>query len=115
VLIAVQALVGVQIASCLGPISALLGEIFPTGTRSIGMALSYNVSVTLFGGLAPLIATAMIAGTGNKLAPSFYVMATGIVSLLAVVPLAYRAAGISAALPSQAREAGATASAAPRR
>jgi len=113
VLIAVQALAGVQIASCLGPISALLGEIFPTGTRGIGMALSYNVSVTLFGGLAPLIATAMIAASGSKLAPSFYVMATGIVSVLAVVPLAYRVAGISSALPSPAAEPGATASAAP--
>jgi MFS transporter, MHS family, proline/betaine transporter len=115
VLIAVQALVGLQIASCLGPISALLGELFPTSTRSIGMALSYNVAVTLFGGSAPLIVTAMIAATGNKLAPSFYVMATGIISILAIVPLACRAAGSSSALPSQAAEAGATASAAPPR
>jgi MFS family permease len=95
VLIAVQALVGLQIASCLGPISALLGEIFPTGTRSIGMALSYNVAVTLFGGLAPLIATAMIAASGNKLAPSFYVIVTGIISIAAVVPLAFGRASVA--------------------
>lgn len=89
-LIAVQALVGLQIAACLGPISALLAEIFPTSTRGIGLALSYNVSVTLFGGFSPLIVTSMIAATGNKMAPSFYVMATSIISILAMLALAHR-------------------------
>jgi len=103
VLIAVQALVGLQIASCLGPISALLGEIFPTGTRGIGMALSYNVSVTLFGGLAPLIATAMIAASGNKLAPSFYVIATGLISIIAIAPLAFGKAGLAVTSPAALR------------
>jgi MFS transporter, MHS family, proline/betaine transporter len=90
-LIAVQALVGMQIAACLGPVSALLAEIFPTRTRGIGLALSYNISVTVFGGFAPLIVTSMIAATGNKMAPAFYVMATGIISIIALVPLAHRA------------------------
>jgi MFS transporter, MHS family, proline/betaine transporter len=87
-LIAVQALVGIQIAACLGPVSALLAEIFPTGTRGIGLALSYNVSVTVFGGFAPLIVTSMIAATGDKMSPSYYVMATGIVSIIALAALA---------------------------
>ncbi len=91
-LIAVQALVGLQIAACLGPISALLGEIFPTSTRGIGLALSYNISVTLFGGFAPLIATSMIAATADKMAPSFYVMATSIISIFAVLALSHRMA-----------------------
>jgi MHS family proline/betaine transporter-like MFS transporter len=89
-LILVQALVGLLNAACLGPISALLAEIFPTGTRGTGLALSYNVSVTLFGGFAPLIVTAMIAATGNKLAPSFYVMATAALSIIALLVLAHR-------------------------
>ena len=96
-LIAVQALVGLLNAACLGPISALLAEIFPTGTRGIGLALSYNVSVTLFGGFAPLIVTSMIAATGNKLAPAFYVMATAIISIVAVLVLAQRMARRAAA------------------
>jgi MFS family permease len=91
-LVAVQALVGLLNAACLGPISALLAEIFPTGTRGTGLALSYNVPVTLFGGFAPFIVTAMIAATANKLAPSFYVMATSIVSIVAVAVLAHRTA-----------------------
>jgi MFS transporter, MHS family, proline/betaine transporter len=114
-LIAVQSLVGVQIAACLGPISALLSEIFPTPTRGIGLALSYNVSVTLFGGLAPLIVTSMIAATGNKLAPSFYVIATGIISIAAALPLAYRKAAGSSRFLTQSDVAAPTASAAPPR
>jgi MHS family proline/betaine transporter-like MFS transporter len=91
-LILVQALVGLLNAACLGPISALLAEIFPTGTRGTGLALSYNLSVTIFGGFAPLIVTAMIAATGNKLSPSFYVMATSVISIIAVLVFGRRVA-----------------------
>jgi MFS transporter, MHS family, proline/betaine transporter len=94
-LVAVQALVGLLNAACLGPVSALLAEIFPTGTRGTGVALSYNVSVTAFGGFAPLIVTAMIAATGNKMAPSFYVIATGIISIVAVLALTRRTSAAS--------------------
>lgn len=87
-LIAVQAVVGLQIAACLGPIPVMLADIFPTGTRSTGLAVSYNIAVTTFGGFAPFIVTAMIAATENKMAPSFYVMATSFLSIVAVVVLA---------------------------
>jgi MHS family proline/betaine transporter-like MFS transporter len=88
-LIAVQAFVGLLNAACLAPISALLAEIFPTGTRSTGLALSYNLSVTLFGGFAPLIATSLIAATGNKLAPSYYVMGSSLLSIAAIAAMTY--------------------------
>jgi MHS family proline/betaine transporter-like MFS transporter len=91
-LIAVQALVGLLIAASLGPVPALLADIFPTSTRGTGLALSYNFSVTLFGGFAPLIVTWMIDVTGNKMAPSFYVMATAVISVAAVLALGRRMA-----------------------
>ncbi|AWK85370.1 MFS transporter [Azospirillum thermophilum] len=91
-LLAVQAIVGLLIAASLGPAPALLSEIFPTSTRGTGLALSYNISVTLFGGFAPLIVTAMIASSGNKMAPSFYVIATSVISVAAVTALAARIA-----------------------
>jgi MHS family proline/betaine transporter-like MFS transporter len=90
-LVAVQAFVGLLNAACLAPIAALLAEIFPTGTRSTGVALSYNLAVTLFGGFAPLIATSLIAATGDKLAPSYYVMASSILSVAAILALTYSA------------------------
>jgi MHS family proline/betaine transporter-like MFS transporter len=91
-LILVQALVGLLIAASLGPVPALLSDVFPTSTRGTGLALSYNFSVTLFGGFAPLIVTWLIAATGSKMAPSFYVMSTAILSVAAVLALGRRMA-----------------------
>lgn len=89
-LLIVQAVVGVMIAASLGPIPAMLADIFPTRIRGTGLALSYNFSVTLFGGFAPLIVTWMIEATGTKLAPSFYVVATSALSVIAVLILGRR-------------------------
>jgi MHS family proline/betaine transporter-like MFS transporter len=89
-LLLVQAVVGVLIAACLGPIPAMLADIFPTSIRGTGLALSYNFSVTLFGGFAPLIVTWMIDATGSKLTPSFYVMGTVLISVIAVLALGRR-------------------------
>jgi len=91
-LMLVQGLVGLLIAASLGPVPAMLSDIFPTSTRGTGLALSYNFSVTLFGGFAPLIVTWMIASTESKLAPSFYVMATALISIVAVLLLGRRMA-----------------------
>jgi MFS transporter, MHS family, proline/betaine transporter len=96
-LIVVQVLVGLLIAACLGPIPALLSDLFPTGTRGSGLAVSYNFSVTIFGGFAPLIVTWMIAATGSKMAPSVYVVATSIISVCAVLALGHRMVGRAAA------------------
>jgi MHS family proline/betaine transporter-like MFS transporter len=83
-LMIVQAIVGLLLAAILAPMPALLAELFPIGTRGSGLAISYNVSVTLFGGFAPLIVTWLIGATGNKMSPSFYVLATAMISLAAL-------------------------------
>jgi MHS family proline/betaine transporter-like MFS transporter len=89
-LVLVQALVGFLIAASLGALPALLADIFPTSSRGTGLALSYNFSVTLFGGFAPLIVTWLITTSGSKLAPSFYVISTALLSIGAVLALARR-------------------------
>ncbi len=50
-------------------------ELFPTVVRCRSHGISYNLSVALFGGTTPLIATALIGATGNPLVPAFYAMA----------------------------------------
>ena len=68
-----------------GPAPAAIAELFPVGVRSSGVGVAYNFSVTLFGGFAPLIATGLIALTGNPLSPTWYVMFScglGLVALL---------------------------------
>lgn len=89
-LLAVQTAVGLLITASVTPVPALLADIFPTGIRGTGLALSYNFSVTLFGGFAPLIVTWLILATRNNLAPSFYVMATATLSIAAVIALGRR-------------------------
>jgi len=62
----------------------MLTQLFPTATRSTGVALSYNVAVTLFGGLAPLTVSTLIDFTGSRMVPAWYLIFAGIVSLLLV-------------------------------
>jgi len=48
------------------------------------MAISYNLGVTVFGGFAPLTVTWLIAITGNKLMPAFYIIAAAMLSIVVV-------------------------------
>ncbi|WP_315708115.1 MFS transporter [Brenneria uluponensis] len=65
-------------------VPSMMADLFPVSTRASGMAISYNVSVTVFGGFAPFICTLLISATGSSLAPSYYLM---IVALLSVIAL----------------------------
>jgi MHS family proline/betaine transporter-like MFS transporter len=61
--------------------AALLSEVFPTKTRYTGSAITYNLAYTIFGGTAPLVATYLIAETGNNMSPAFYLIAISIMAL----------------------------------
>jgi MHS family proline/betaine transporter-like MFS transporter len=73
-----------MVALFVGVAPATLAEIFPTSVRSSGMSLSYNFSVTVFGGFAPAILTFLTLRAGGTFAPAFYVMAACVVSLVAI-------------------------------
>jgi MHS family proline/betaine transporter-like MFS transporter len=63
------------------PIPALMSDMFPTRTRSTGMAIGYNLGTTIFGGFTPLAVASLIAATGNNLAPGYYLMLAAVISL----------------------------------
>jgi MHS family proline/betaine transporter-like MFS transporter len=44
--------------------------------RFSGIALSYNASVLVFSGFAPLLATMLIRETGSLAAPAYFVIGT---------------------------------------
>ena len=48
-----------------GPIAAFLVEMFPTRIRYTSMSLPYHIGNGWFGGMLPLLATAMVAATGD--------------------------------------------------
>jgi MHS family proline/betaine transporter-like MFS transporter len=73
-----------------GALPSLMAKVFPTSTRVSGMSLSYNIAVAVFGGFAPFFAQSLIDTTGSKLAPSYYVIATALLSLAALIALRRR-------------------------
>jgi MFS transporter, MHS family, proline/betaine transporter len=85
-----------------GVLPSLMSEQFPVETRAIGVALGYSISVSVFGGLAPLIATWLIAQTGDPLSPSYYLIFTGLLSLIALIAIQWRARPAPSLAPSSA-------------
>jgi MHS family proline/betaine transporter-like MFS transporter len=75
-----------------GVLPSLLSEQFPVEVRAVGVAFSYSISVTVFGGFAPFVATWLIAHTGDSLSPSYYLMATAVLSLIALAAIKHRIA-----------------------
>jgi MHS family proline/betaine transporter-like MFS transporter len=73
-----------------GVLPSLLSEQFPVETRAIGVALSFSIAVSIFGGLAPLVATWLIAATGDSLSPSYYLIFTAALSLVALIAIQWR-------------------------
>ncbi len=78
---------GAAIGMIAGPGPAMLAEMFPTRVRYTGLGLSYSLSNAIFSGCAGLIITGLIKETGNLDIPAYYVVATCIVSLLALMTL----------------------------
>ena len=65
-----------------GPIAAFLVELFPTRIRYTSMSLPYHIGNGWFGGMLPLLATAMVARAGNIYAGLWYPI---VVALMTVV------------------------------
>ena len=70
-----------------GPGPAMLSEMFPTRVRYTGLGLAYSLSNAIFSGCAGLIITGLIKQTGNLDIPAYYVMATAVVSIFALMTL----------------------------
>jgi MFS transporter, MHS family, proline/betaine transporter len=69
----------------MGPLPALMSDMFPTRMRTTGLSVSYSFGVAIFGGFAPFINAWLIETTGTKVAPSFYLMFAAVISLLALL------------------------------
>jgi MFS family permease len=65
-----------------GPIAAFLVELFPTKIRYTSMSFPYHIGNGWFGGMLPLLATAMVAAAGNIYYGLWYPV---VVSILTVI------------------------------
>lgn len=63
------------VGAYMGPVPTILVELFPTRVRFTGVALSYNVSVAIFGGTTPMIGAALYKFTGEQISFAFYLTA----------------------------------------
>jgi MHS family citrate/tricarballylate:H+ symporter-like MFS transporter len=66
-----------------------LTEIIPARVRTTGFSLAYSLATALFGGMTPLVSTWLIAATGDKAAPGYWMAGAGAISLVATF-LVYR-------------------------
>ncbi|WGS49319.1 MFS transporter [Paraburkholderia sp. D15] len=89
-LLLLQGTAGIFKAAYSGPMPALMSEIFPTQVRSTGLSIGYSIGVTIFGGFAPTIVETFIHLTGDKLAPSYYVLIAAVLSGVSLVIVALR-------------------------
>ncbi|MGF6773069.1 MHS family proline/betaine transporter-like MFS transporter [Paraburkholderia sp. GAS199] len=93
-LLLLQGTAGIFKAAYSGPMPALMSEIFPTQMRSTGLSIGYSIGVTIFGGFAPTIVETFIHLTGDKLAPSYYVLIAAVLSGLSLAVVAWRRRGV---------------------
>ncbi|AZZ39923.1 MFS transporter [Acidipropionibacterium jensenii] len=74
----------VPVALYVSNLASCLPALFPTSSRYGGMGISYNVAAALFSGTAPFIMEALVAITGEPLAPAFWVILTSVAGFIAI-------------------------------
>ncbi|UOR00538.1 MFS transporter [Leucobacter allii] len=78
------ALVGLPVALYMGTLASTYPAMFTTRSRNTSLGVSYNVSIALFGGTAPLVIDALIRATGDQLAAAYYLMGMSVIGVIAV-------------------------------
>lgn len=68
-----------------GPVAALLAEMFPPAVRYSSMSIPYHIGTGYFGGFLPLIASYMVAKSGNPYAGLWYTLAVVGLALLVIL------------------------------
>jgi MHS family proline/betaine transporter-like MFS transporter len=63
-----------------GAMPVAMADLFPSRLRYSAMAIGYNLTLALFGGTAPLVATWLIKTTGNLAAPAWYLFVVAAVT-----------------------------------
>jgi len=68
-----------------GPVAALLCDMFPPAVRYSSMSIPYHIGTGYFGGFLPVIASYMVAKSGNPYAGLWYTLAVVALALLVIL------------------------------
>ncbi|GAA1192044.1 MFS transporter [Prauserella alba] len=77
-------------ATMYGPQATLYAEMFPADVRYSGASLGYQFASVFAGGLAPFITTALLAATGSSWSVALYIIATAMITFVAVASIKER-------------------------
>ena len=86
-LIAVEMVLSLGYGLYNGAMVAALTELAPPHVRASCFALSYSLAAALFGTATPFLSKALIAATGQRAAPAFWLMAAATASIVAALAL----------------------------
>lgn len=64
------------------PIYVYFSDLFPTSIRYSGVAVSFNIGITLIGGFTPVMSTYLIDFTKLSYAPALYIIALAVIYLV---------------------------------
>jgi MHS family proline/betaine transporter-like MFS transporter len=70
-----------------GAVPVAMTQLFPPRLRYSATAIGYNVTLALFGGTAPLVATWMIKTTGNLTAPAWYLVVAAAITFVVTLTM----------------------------
>ncbi|WP_190139971.1 glycine betaine/L-proline transporter ProP [Streptomyces longispororuber] len=79
-----MAALGLLLVCFTASMPSALPALFPTKVRYGSLSIGFNISVSVFGGTTPLVVTALIGATGDRMMPAYYMMAAAVVGGFAV-------------------------------
>ncbi|XLE09690.1 glycine betaine/L-proline transporter ProP [Streptomyces sp. Pv4-95] len=80
-----MAALGLLLVCFTSTMPSTLPALFPTKMRYGSLSIGFNISVSLFGGTTPLVVTALIGATGDRMMPAYYMMAAAVIGGIAVL------------------------------
>jgi len=88
-------LLGLFLSCYEGTVPSLLPSLFFTDVRYRALAVSFNISVSIFGGTTPLLASYLVHATNNTLSPAIYLVVVSLIGLIVFTWLFTSTSGIA--------------------
>lgn len=78
-------ILAILLATFEGTMPSMLPSLFFTEVRYVALAVTFNISVSLFGGTTPLVMAWLIKVTGNPMVPAYYIMAACLIGIVTMI------------------------------